>query len=197
MQAGDNVRRPVCGSASACRWCGRRRPAGGSSRSCACPVSGLRENTIGSVMKRPPSCGQQCRIGKSVEREIVAPDHLLARARRNRFRKDRRQVGQLRQHLELAEQAFGLAHLDQFRDASGDLIRRGLKRDLHAPHAGEGVDQHRNVRTLGLFKQQRGAAVFTLRSANSVISRCGSTSKGMRFSSPRFSSARTKSRRSS
>ena len=41
------------------------------------------------------------------------------------------------------------------------------------------------------------AEIDQLRSANSVISRYGSTSKGMRFSSPAFSSARMKSRKSS
>ena len=40
--------------------------------------------------------------------------------------------------------------------------------------------------TLRFLEQKCGAAGFTERSANSVISRCGSTSKGMRLSSPFF-----------
>ena len=49
---------------------------------------------------------------------------------------------------------------------------------------------------LGFSNSSAGPPVFTLRSANSVISRSGSTSNGMRFSSPCFSSARMNSRKS-
>ena len=50
--------------------------------------------------------------------------------------------------------------------------------------AGEGVDQHRNPRALGRSNSSAGPPLFTARSANSVISSTGSTSNGMRFSSP-------------
>ena len=125
------------------------------------PVSGLRENTIGSVMKRPPSCGQHFRIGKFVQRKIVAADHFLARPVGHDLRKERAHLGQLRQHLQFADEPFGHAHFQKLGDARGDFIDRGhFERDLHPPHAGERVDQHRNARALGLFEQQRGAAVL-------------------------------------
>ncbi len=50
---------------------------------------------------------------------------------------------------------------------------------------------------VGFSNSSAGPFCLTLRSANSVISRCGSTSKGMRFSSPFFSRALMKPRRSS
>ena len=71
---------------------------------------------------------------------------------------------------------------------SSDRIH--FQRDLHPAHAGERVDQHRNGGSLGLLKQQRGTAGLHARSANSVISRTGSTSNGMRFSSFLLQSAR-------
>jgi hypothetical protein len=50
---------------------------------------------------------------------------------------------------------------------------------------------------LGFSNSSAGPLDLTLRSANSVISRTGSTSKGMRLSSPCFSKARMNSRKSS
>jgi hypothetical protein len=65
-----------------------------------------------------------------------------------------------------------------------------FQRDLHLAHAGEGVDQHRNVRSPWAFRTAAPDRRLHARSANSVISRIGSTSNGMRFSSWFFSSAR-------
>ena len=57
---------------------------------------------------------------KFVQREIVAPDHFLARAARNDLRKERAHLGQLRQHLQLADQSFRHAHFEKFGDALRD-----------------------------------------------------------------------------
>ncbi len=88
-------------------------------------------------------------------------DDLLARAFGHDLGKERSHLGQLWQHLQLADEAFGHAHFQVFRDAlRHGLDRVHLQRDLHLAHAGEAVDQHRNAIALGLFKQQRGAAGF-------------------------------------
>ena len=95
------------------------------------------------------------------QRKSVAPDHFLARALRNDLRKERAHLGQLRQHLQLADQPFRHAHFEILGDAARDLVHRiHFERDLHPAHAGEAVDQHRNVVALRLFEQQRRSACF-------------------------------------
>ena len=96
-----------------------------------------------------------------VERKAFGFDDLLAGAFRDDLRKERADFGQLRQHLEFVEQPFRHAHLEIFADAAGDFVHRvHFERDLHAPHAGEAVDEDRNLRAFRFFEQQRGAAVL-------------------------------------
>ena len=44
--------------------------------------------------------------------------------------------------------------------AATSSTARHFQRDLHLAHGGEGVDEHRDVVALGLFEQQRRAALF-------------------------------------
>ena len=88
------------------------------------------------------------------QREAVAPDDFLAGPAGNRLREERTHLGELGQHLELADQPFRHAHLQVLRDAAGHLVHRGhLQRDLHLPHAGEAVDEDRHAGALGLLEQ--------------------------------------------
>ena len=91
------------------------------------------------------------------------------------LREERAHFGQLRQHLELAEQAFGHAHFEVFGDAVGDFVDGiHLQRDLHAAHAGEGVDEHAELASpCGFSNSRAGPPFLTERSANSVISSFG------------------------
>jgi len=52
------------------------------------PVSGFFVKTSGNVMKRPPSCGQHFRIGKSKRLTRFLLYHFLARASLQRFGKN-------------------------------------------------------------------------------------------------------------
>ena len=183
-QTRDNVRRPACGFASASRWFARRTPAGGNIRNCACRCRDCFENTMGSVMKRPASSGQHLRIGYSAERKIVAADHILAWAAGNDFRKERATSASLGSILSLPSKPSGFAFPDipDMRRATSSTIPTSSAISIRRALA-KAIDQHRHADPLGFSNNRAGPPVFTARSANSVISRCGSTSKGMRFSS--------------
>ncbi len=77
---------------------------------------------MGSVMKRPPSCGQHFKNRKIVERKIVAANHFFAGAVDHDLGKERAHLGELGQHLQLPEQAFRHAHFEELRDAARDFI---------------------------------------------------------------------------
>ncbi len=65
------------------------------------------------------------------------------------------------QHFELADDAFGHAHFQVLGDAAGDLLDRiHFEGDLHAAHAGEGVDEDGDGGAFGFFKEQGGAVRF-------------------------------------
>src|SRR5262249_17444340 len=60
-----------------------------------------------------------------------------------------------------AHETFGHLHFEELDDAGCDFVDRiDLESDLHAPHAGEGVDEDWGGITLGLLEKQRGAAGF-------------------------------------
>ena len=95
------------------------------------------------------------------KRKIVLADDFLDRPGLHLARKKRSHLGQLRQHLQLAEHPLRSFHLQVLGDPGGDTFHRvHLERDLHLPHAGEGIDEHRDVVPLRLFKQQRRPAPF-------------------------------------
>ena len=138
------------------------------------PVSGLRENTSGSVMKRPPSCGQQCRIGKSISEKSSLRMTSLHGPLGHDLGKERAHLGQLRQHLQLADQALrASASPGTRRCARATSSTESTSSAISIRRmTGEGVDQHRDVRSLSASRTAaRGRRVFTARSANSVISR--------------------------
>ena len=99
---------------------------------------------------------------KVVQREIVAPDHFLARAAGHDLRKERAHLGQLRQHLQLADQpfrhcAFQITPRCAPATSSGESTSSAICIRFVA---GERVDQHRHVRALRLLEQQRRTAVL-------------------------------------
>ncbi len=99
--------------------------------------------------------------GEIEEREAVLADDLLARPFGDDPGKESAHLGEFGQHLELADDAFGHAHFEEFGDAGGDLIDgRDFERDLHLAHRREPVDQHGKGGAFGPFEEQRGAALF-------------------------------------
>ena len=157
-QRGDNAPRPACASASACRWCARRTPACDTAAVALAGVGILREHhrqrDEPAAILRPALQHRNSRA-KSPSCRITSLHGPLG----NDLREERADLGQLRQHLQLADEALGHAHFEKLGDAAGHLVDRvHFERDLHPPHAGEGVDQHRDVRALRLFEQQRRAA---------------------------------------
>ncbi len=60
-----SVPRRLSAAASAYPWCARHKPAVRYIPTLRLPVFGSRVTTHGKVMKRPPSFGQHCRMGKS------------------------------------------------------------------------------------------------------------------------------------
>ena len=145
--------------------------------------------------------------GKIEQREIVALDDFFAGAGGNRLRKELSHLGQHGQHLHFVEEALRRFHVHEAANALGDFVERiHFERQPHAARGAELVDQQlRAGIAFDVFEQQSFPAdssparsrLFETRSAISVISRIGSTSVRMRFSSPARSSALIQSRRSS
>ena len=131
---------------------------------------------------------------------------------------------QLRQHLELVEQALRGFYVHQPVNTFGDLVEPvDAQRQRHAPLAAELVDEHLVTgMALDVLEEQRRPAgsvlslesgapsfersllegwerapILLTRSVISVISSSGETSSRMRRSSPCFSSVLIQSRRSS
>ena len=74
-------------------------------------------------MKRPASCGQHCRMGKSREREVVALNHFLARAGGNGLGKKLSHLGQHGEHFYFVEDALRGLHVHEDADAVGDFVQ--------------------------------------------------------------------------
>ena len=135
---------------------------------------------------------------KVVEREIVAADHVLARPGRNDLRKERASSASFGSIFSLPMQAFRHAHLEEFRDAPGDLIGRRLRaRSPFARVLAKALISTGMSEPFGFLEQQRGAAglhaavgeLGDLEMRDRLQRRCASARRC-------FSSARTKSRRS-
>ena len=151
-------------------------------------------------MKRPPSSRPALQDREIVEREILACGSLPGKAPLETILGKNAPISaSFGSILSLPMQALGHAHFEELDDARGDLVDGvDFQRDLHALRMlAKALISTGMFEPLGFSNSSAGPPVFTLRSANSVISRCGSTSNGMRFSSPFFSRARMKSRRSS
>jgi hypothetical protein len=69
------------------------------------------------------------------QRKTRRADHLLARPFRHGLGKERFHFGQLRQHFELADQAFGHAHFQVFGDALGHGFHRIHLPSIRGEHA--------------------------------------------------------------
>ena len=170
------------------------------------PDFGSRVVTQGSVMNRPASFGQHCRIGKSSNEKVVALDDFFARPSRHRAREKLSRLRQQRQHLQLVEKSLRRFHIHKHADAARDLVEGiDAERQLHAGVGAELIDQNlRSGVAFQILKQQRRATAAPLasrlletRSVISAISRMGSASVWMRFSWPARSSAAIHWRRSS
>ena len=177
----------------------------------ALAVFGSRVITPGSVIKRPPSPGQHCSTGKSStlkfsRRTTSLHGHLARRLSSERTCPPRRAW----QHLQLLQHAFGRLDFHELPDAPRNLVQRiDIQRQLHPPFAAELVHQHFGAGiAFDLLKQQRRPAgrntcplpalpTLQTRSVISAISRIGSTSSRIRFSSPALSRTLIQSRRSS
>ncbi len=141
-----------------------------------------------------------CRIGKSSSEKLSRRDHLLARPARNDLRKERAHLGQLRQHLQLADEALRAcasratptmrpATSSTESTSSAISIRRMLAKALISTGT---------VDALGLFEQQRRAARL-----HAAVGEFGDLEVRIDFERDAlqfpvlFSSARMNSRRSS
>ena len=161
------------------------------------PVSGFFVKTMGSVIYRPPSCGQQCRIGNSSSENpsrritsFTGPSFTI-------FGKNEPISASFGSIFSLPKRPCGffISRYSEMRAATSftesTCSAISILRVLAKAFTNTGT-----LLPLGFSNSNAGPPVFTARSANSVISRYGSTSKGIRFSSLFFSSARTKSRKS-
>src|SRR5207302_6735186 len=61
---------------------------------------------------------------KVVERKVIAANHFLARPTRHNLRKKRTHLGELRKHLEFADDSFRHAHLEELGNAPSDFVNR-------------------------------------------------------------------------
>ena len=100
--------------------------------------------------------------GEDIEVEVVAENDLLAAGLfgAHGLWKCAGQRAQLRQHLELVEQARGRLHVHQPPDALGNLVQPlDAESQRHAPLAAKLVDEHLVAgMALHVLKQQRRAA---------------------------------------
>ena len=143
--------------------------------------------------------GPALQDGEIQQREVVPLDDFLARAGRHRLGKKLAHFGQHGKHLYFVEKTLRRFHVHESADAVGHLVERvNFKRQIHAASRAELVDQNlRSGMALDVLEKQRRAAGSTAgdshslltRSAISVISRTGSTSVRIVFSSPARSSA--------
>ena len=161
------------------------------------PVSGLRENTSGMVMKRPASFGQHCNTGKSSTENFSRRTVSLHAPSRTDFGKNDPISASFGSILSLPTRPSGMriSRYWETRAATSSIestssassILRRLPKRLIATGMSE---------PLGRSNSRAGPPFFTARSATSVISRIGSTWAVTRFSSSFFWSVRRKSRRS-
>ena len=172
--AGGSAPRPACASASACRWCARRRPACDTAAVALAGVGILREHhrqrDEAAAVLRPAVQDRDSRAARSRSRRITS----LHGPPETDLRKERAHLGQLRQHFELADQALRAAHFAGTRRCAP---RRRRPSPLRAPVSMRRMLANALIST-GTFESlaaSRTAApdrrVFTVRSANSVISR--------------------------
>ena len=170
------------------------------------PDFGSRVVTQGSVMNRPASLGQHCRIGKSSSEKLSrlitslqGPVGTVAGKKLSRLR-------QQGQHLELVEKTLRRLHIHEHPDAVRDFVERiNAERELHARLGAELIDQDlRAGMALDVLEEKSRTArdplasrLLETRSVISAISRIGSVSVWMRFSWPARSSAAIHWRRSS
>ena len=77
------------------------------------------------------------------QRELTAPDHLLARATLHFFRKESPHIRQHRQHLYLVYQALRTLYVHEHANAVGNFIQGiDVQRQIHAPRRAKLIDQH-------------------------------------------------------
>ena len=181
------------------------------------PVLGSRVITQGRVMNRPPSFGQHCRMGKSSSEKlsrlmtslqgpvgtVLGKNLPISASMGSIFTLSRKPCGDLTSMKARMRSAISSRDVD-------------FEGETHAAGGAELVDQKLLAGiTFEIFKEERFAAGlrsfgpldseggcpragdFDTRSVISVISRIGSASVRMRFSSPARSSALIQSRRSS
>ena len=126
------------------------------------PERGSRVMTQGRVMKRPPSWGQHLRIGNWLRSKLSLTNDFLAVGvfGADGLGKCAGERAQLRQHLELVEEAFGGFYVHQALDALGDLVELvDAEGHRHAPLAAELVDEDLVAgMAFDVFKEQRRAA---------------------------------------
>ena len=179
-RARGNVRRHVYASASAFRWCARRTLACGSSRQLRLPVSGFlvitsRPSDISPAVLRPA-----LQNGKIVQRKVLCAHHFLAIAARNDFRKERPNLGQLRQHLQFSEQALRRLHLAEMTICAARLrpANQPQAPDSSAARCRPDLSPPESSSPSAFRTAAPGRPIFTARSVISVISSTGSTSAG-------------------
>ncbi len=128
------------------------------------PERGSRVTTQGRVMKRPPSWGQHLRMGNWLRSKLsLTNDFFAGRVfGADGFGEGAGERAQLRQHLELVEEAFGGFDVHQALDALGDLIETvDAEGQRHAALAAELVDEDLVAgMAFYVFKEQGRAAGF-------------------------------------
>ena len=160
------------------------------------PVSGFLENTIGSVMKGPPSSGQQCRTGSSRSEKLSLRITSLQSPSFTILGKKAPTSASFGSIFSFPIKPSGMriCRYSEMRAATSSTESTSKASCMRFMLAKALINTGISL-PLGFSNSKAGPAPFTERSANSVISRCGSTSKPMRLSSSFFSSARMKSRK--
>ena len=162
------------------------------------PVSGFLVNTIGSVMYGPPSSGQQCSTGISFK-FTAAPLRMtsLQGPPETILGKKAPISASFGSIFNLPSSPSGM------RICKYSVIRSAVSWKLSTSSAmamrfslAYPLMRIGTLEPLGFSNSNAGPPLLTERSANSVISRYGSTSNGIRTSSLFFSSACMKSLRS-
>ena len=115
--------------------------------------------TQGSVINRPASFGQHCRIGKSRSEKLSRLITSLHGPVGDGAREKLTRLGQKRQHLQLVQKTLRRLHIHEHANAACDLVERiDSQRQFHAGVGAELIDQDLGAgMALDVLEEQGGA----------------------------------------
>src|SRR5579883_2087111 len=150
------------------------------------PVFGSRVTTQGSVMKRPASFGQHCRMGETGQGEVVPRDDFLASTGFDRPGEELAHLGEHGEHFDFVKEALRGFDVYEPANAVGDLVERvDVEGQTHTALGAELIDEKlRAGVAFDVLEQERGAAKTVFRAARfaDAISDLGDFENGVGFS---------------